>query len=315
MSAAMGPSRNSRSRHRCGRASSARRRGASREIGDAISPVTTRSWLPASDRSHRSRERHALVRLGTVADQVAEAPDAVGRERLHVVEHRPEGRQVAVHVRDQGDPHGAFYSVAGMKRYRSAVDFLAARTRRPHAFAVTNPKRSAAAGARRRGCGSRGCHHPVPTARRIHRAGRRKRASYFSAAQLERAADFRDPQRLLGLAGLAVSGGTLALLALRPPRRLLDPWRGDPSRRRRRRRRHIAAAGRGWAAARHRQPPARLRRRPLHPDLRAMAGRRCKAAAVEAAFAAVGAALTLALVRRFSCCGCRPPLAWSPSAW
>jgi STE24 endopeptidase len=47
--------------------------------------------------------------------------------------------------------------------------------------------------------------------------------AYFSRAQIERAEDFRDTQRLLGLAGLAVSGVTLGLLAWRPPRRLLDP--------------------------------------------------------------------------------------------
>jgi STE24 endopeptidase len=43
---------------------------------------------------------------------------------------------------------------------------------------------------------------------------------YFSASELNRIHDYRDPQRLLGLGGLVVSGGTLALIALRPPRRL-----------------------------------------------------------------------------------------------
>ena len=42
-------------------------------------------------------------------------------------------------------------------------------------------------------------------------------AAYFSAAELGRAHDFRGLQRLLGFAGLAVSGGVLALLAVRPP--------------------------------------------------------------------------------------------------
>ncbi len=49
--------------------------------------------------------------------------------------------------------------------------------------------------------------------------------AYFSAAQLERAADFRGVQRLLGLAGLLVTAAVLALIALRPPlvvRRALD---------------------------------------------------------------------------------------------
>ena len=44
--------------------------------------------------------------------------------------------------------------------------------------------------------------------------------AYFSSEQLRRADDFREVQRLIVIGGLAVSGGTLALLALRPPRRL-----------------------------------------------------------------------------------------------
>ena len=43
---------------------------------------------------------------------------------------------------------------------------------------------------------------------------------YFSASQLDRIHDYRDPQRWLAIGDLAVSGGTLALIALRPPRRL-----------------------------------------------------------------------------------------------
>src|SRR4051794_27719985 len=44
--------------------------------------------------------------------------------------------------------------------------------------------------------------------------------AYFSQSQLDRAESYRGPQRLIGLGGLAVEGATLALLALRPPRRL-----------------------------------------------------------------------------------------------
>ena len=58
--------------------------------------------------------------------------------------------------------------------------------------------------------------------------------AYFSAAQLDRAADFSGPQRWIGLGGLAVELVVLALLALwRPPlmRRALEiaarrPWLG-----------------------------------------------------------------------------------------
>jgi len=41
--------------------------------------------------------------------------------------------------------------------------------------------------------------------------------AYFSPAELDRAASFRGTQRLIGLGALAVSGVTLAVLALRPP--------------------------------------------------------------------------------------------------
>src|SRR5215216_2806237 len=44
--------------------------------------------------------------------------------------------------------------------------------------------------------------------------------AYFSPSELDRAHDYRDVQRLLGLGGLAIEGATLAVLAFRPPRRL-----------------------------------------------------------------------------------------------
>src|SRR5215212_10289579 len=44
--------------------------------------------------------------------------------------------------------------------------------------------------------------------------------AYFSPSELDRAEDYRGPQRLLGIGGLAIEGATLAVLALRPPRRL-----------------------------------------------------------------------------------------------
>jgi STE24 endopeptidase len=46
-------------------------------------------------------------------------------------------------------------------------------------------------------------------------------ARHFTAAQLERAHDFRDLQRLIGLGGLAAEGILLALLVVRPPRAAL----------------------------------------------------------------------------------------------
>src|SRR5918999_5027339 len=124
--------------------------------------------------------------------------------------------------------------------------------------------------------------------------------AYFSPEQLERARDFRNPQRLLGLGGLALSGGTLALLALRPPRRLLDPLARRPVL-------GGAAAGAGISlvlvvvglplgAVRHeRAVDVGLSTQDWGPWL----GDVGKAAGIEALFAAGGGALALALVRRF----------------
>jgi STE24 endopeptidase len=124
--------------------------------------------------------------------------------------------------------------------------------------------------------------------------------AYFSAAQLERAEDFRGTQRLLGLAGIGVSGATLTLLAWRPPRRLAT----------RLGRRPIvggAVAGAGislllvvvglpLAAWRHdRAYDFGLSTQAWGPWLEDVA----KSAAIEAALAAAGGAVALALVRRF----------------
>jgi STE24 endopeptidase len=126
--------------------------------------------------------------------------------------------------------------------------------------------------------------------------------AYFSAAQLERAEDFRDTQRLLGLAGIAVSGATLAVLAWRPPRRLpvaallaRRPLLGG------------AAAGAGislllvvvglpLAAWRHdRAYDVGLSTQSWGPWL----GDVAKSAGVDAVLAAAGGAVALALMRRF----------------
>jgi Zn-dependent protease with chaperone function len=120
--------------------------------------------------------------------------------------------------------------------------------------------------------------------------------AYFSAAQLDRAADFRGPQRLLVLAGLGLSGATLLLLAVRMPRERL---RGRPVR-------GAAAAGAGIAvvlvlvnlpldAVRHdRAVDVGLSTQDWGPWL----GDVAKSAGIGALFAAGGAALAVALWRR-----------------
>ena len=47
-----------------------------------------------------------------------------------------------------------------------------------------------------------------------------EKTAYFSPAEIERAEGYRRPQRVLFLGGLVVSGATLALVALRPSRRM-----------------------------------------------------------------------------------------------
>jgi STE24 endopeptidase len=121
--------------------------------------------------------------------------------------------------------------------------------------------------------------------------------AYFSPAELDRAEDFRGPQRLLGLAGLALSGATLLLLALRLPRERL---RGRPVR-------GAAAAGAGIAlvlvavnlpldAVRHqRAVDVGLSTQDWGPWL----GDVAKAGGIGALFAAGGAAAAVALWQRF----------------
>ena len=124
--------------------------------------------------------------------------------------------------------------------------------------------------------------------------------AYFSRAQIERAEDFRDTQRLLGIAGIAVSGVTLGLLAWRPPRGLFDPLSRRPLL-------GGAAAGAGislllvavglpLAAWRHdRAFDVGLSTQTWGPWLEDLA----KSAGIEAVIAGTGGAIGLALVRRF----------------
>jgi STE24 endopeptidase len=133
--------------------------------------------------------------------------------------------------------------------------------------------------------------------------------SYFTAAQLDRAEDFRDPQRLIAAGGLVVGTATLALLAWRPPRRLLDrlgrrPLLGAAA----------AAAGISLllvvvdlplsAWAHDRAVDVGLSTQDWPDWLSDLA----KSAAIGAGFAAVGGALGLALVRRF------PRNWWAPGS-
>ena len=136
--------------------------------------------------------------------------------------------------------------------------------------------------------------------------------AYFSGAQLERAEAYRGPQRALGVAGIAVSGGALALIALRPPR----PLRRALERAGRQPLAGGAAVGAGLSVA------VAMVTLPLDAVAHARAvdvglstqgfgawlGDVAKAGAVGAALAGAGSAIALLVLRRF------PRRPWIPGA-
>jgi STE24 endopeptidase len=123
---------------------------------------------------------------------------------------------------------------------------------------------------------------------------------YFSPAEVQRAEDYRDPQRLIGLAQLALTGGTLVLLTVRPPRRLLGPLARRPL---------IGGAAVGAGIALVLVPVGLPLAAVTHERARDVGlstqdwgpwlGDVGKSAALEALFAGIGGVLALALVRRF----------------
>jgi STE24 endopeptidase len=126
---------------------------------------------------------------------------------------------------------------------------------------------------------------------------------YFSASQLDRIHDYSGVQRLLGLGGLAIGTGTLALLAVRPPRRVrraLERGAGRPI---------LAAAAAGGALSLvlivvglPLSAIAEQRSRDFGlstQDWGGWLGDIAKSAGIGAVFAALGGALLMALVRRF----------------
>jgi STE24 endopeptidase len=127
--------------------------------------------------------------------------------------------------------------------------------------------------------------------------------AYFSADQLERAHDYAAPQRLIALGGMALSGGTLALLALRPPGPVRAAFAGLS-------RRPVlgsAAAGAGLsvvlvvvglplaAVAHQRAVDVGLSTQSWGGWVSDLV----KSVGIEAVFAAIGGAVGIGLVRRF----------------
>jgi STE24 endopeptidase len=136
--------------------------------------------------------------------------------------------------------------------------------------------------------------------------------AYFSASELDRIHDYSRPQRALGLGGLALTGGVLALVAVRPPRRArraLERAGARPV---------LGAAAAGaalsvalvvvtlpLAAVRH----SRAEEYGLSTqDWGPWAVDVAKATGIEALFAAGGAAILIGLMRRF------PRHWWLPGA-
>jgi STE24 endopeptidase len=124
--------------------------------------------------------------------------------------------------------------------------------------------------------------------------------AYFTAFQLDRAEDFRGVQRLLGIAGLALGTGTIALLAWRPPRRLFERLGRRPLL-------GAAAAGAGISVLLvvvGLPIDAWQRSRSLDVGLATQswpdwAFDVVRSTAIDAAFAAAGGVLALVLIRRF----------------
>jgi STE24 endopeptidase len=124
-------------------------------------------------------------------------------------------------------------------------------------------------------------------------------ASYFSGAEIERGRDFRRPQLLLSLAVLALEFGILAWLVRRPPRRLRGPFR----------RPILAAAVAGAAlsillsaAPLPLKVAARQRAKDVGLVTQSWGGYAfdlVRSWAIGAVFAAIGAAIAVALIRRW----------------
>ena len=145
----------------------------------------------------------------------------------------------------------------------------------------------------------RGVIEPVPV----------EAQQYFTASQLDRAEDFRSVQRLLGLAGLGIGIGTLALLAWRRPRGLVTRLERRPL---------LGGAAAGAAISlvlvvTGLPVNAWMRARSLDVGLATQswpdwAVDVVKAAGIGAVTAAIGGLIAMALVRRF------PRRWWAPAA-
>ena len=192
-----------------------------------------RSWLPTRQTEQRSWTRvGALVGLGAVADHVAEAPGCSTSAAVDVGEHRLERRQVGVDVAEQGETHwgpprcadreadrrprrrtivGADelggVQTAGSTAPRLGYASPAALDRGPHR------RRRGGDDRRRRGGGlAAGPARPAPEPGPGRRERLLQRRASSSAPRT-----YRDGQRLLLIAGIAVEAAVLVAVALGRP--------------------------------------------------------------------------------------------------
>jgi STE24 endopeptidase len=188
-------------------------------------------------------------------------------------------------VREQGDAHLGFYSVGKMGRSRLPLAIVVAVAAAAAATFLLRPRS--------------GLIEPAPV----------DAEGYFTAFQLDRAEDYRGLQRVLGLAGIGVSIATLAVLAWRPPKRLLGPLERRPLL-------GGAAAGAGISlviVVAELPVRAWMRSRALDVGLATQAWPDwavdvAKSAGIGAVTAAVGGLVAMALIRRF------PRGWWAPGA-
>ncbi len=214
-----------------------------------------------------ARERDALVGLRAVAHQVSEAPGPLRLRGLDVGDHRLEGGEVSVHVRQQRRPGAA------VPRHRPRALFR--RSLQCPRYGRSSLPAAAGGGP---GGGRRGGRNArPPAARRAHRGGRRRPDSLFHgrAARpgrgLPRAAAAAGARRRGGVGARPGGPGPPAAAPLRAPVR---PRRG-PAAGRRGRRGGLdrARPDGGGAAVRAGGVGPRGRRRALHAEPRRLAVR------------------------------------------
>ena len=222
-----------------------------------------------------AREGTAVVGVGAVADEVAEAPELRRLRAVDGLEDGLEGVAVAVDVGDDRDLH----RVPRVERHAdgrapSSLSW-AALVAAEAAVLLLRPRERALAPA------------PVDV------------GSYFTTAEIERARAFRRPQLALAAASAALDAALLGALLARPPRALQPRPAATGGGRRGRRRRALGRPDRRRPAAGRRRARALRAVGLTTQSWRGWAGDVAKTTALGSAVAAGASAAAVALMRRF----------------